>query len=270
MSVLSVVTDPSIDERHDSSPRVLVPEETAVHTRLLRLALGVEDSRAYWLRVDPTIAGDARLQRAFEERWFGAKSYQRVRTLLSNFAARYDAFPPGFEALRRWSSMSPTTRRLVCHWHAQLSDPLYRRFTGELLPQLRRRGVARPLDRDTAIRWVGDTFPDRWAKATLVQFGSKLLSAVTEARLATGGRDPRALPSPEVPDEALEYLLYLLRTVRFAGTMTENPYLASVDLDGAFLDRRLRSLPSLEFRRMGELVEVEWRYRDLAEWVEHA
>lgn len=270
MSLLPAVNDPALGESGDTPPPERAAEETTVHTRLLRLALGVEDSRAYWLHVDPSIAGEGRLQRAFEERWFGAKSYQRVRTLLANFAARYDAFPAGFDALRRWGSMSPSTRRLVCHWHAQLSDPLYRRFTGELLPQLRRRGAARPLDRDTAIRWVGDTFPERWAHATRIQFGSKLLSAVTEARIATGGRNPRALPTPEVPDEALEYLLYLLRTVQFSGTMTHNPYLASVDLEGPFLDRRLRSLRSLEFRRMGELVELEWKYRGLAEWVEHA
>ncbi|HWB79960.1 MAG TPA: hypothetical protein VG755_33580 [Nannocystaceae bacterium] len=263
------MNDPSIDAPLRAPPPERTAEETTVHTRLLRLALGVEESRAYWLHVDPAVTGEARLERAFEERWFGGKSYQRVRTLLGNFAARYDAFAFGFDALRRWTSMSPSTRRLVCHWHAQLSDPLYRRFTGELLPQLRRRGAPRPLDRATAIRWVGDAFPERWAQATLTQFGSKLLSAVTEARLATGGRDPRALPTPEVPDEALEYLLYLLRTVQFNGTMTDNPYLASVDLEGPFLDRRLRSLRGLDFRRMGELVEVEWRYRSLAEWVEH-
>src|SRR5690606_34019109 len=126
---------------------------------------------------------------------------------------------------------------------------LYRRFTGELLPQLRRRGTPRPLDRDLAIRWVGETYPDRWAHATLVQFGSKLLSAVTEARLAAERRDPRSLPTPEVPDDALEYLLYLLRGVAFAGTVQENPYLASVDLEGSFLDRRLRGLPSIRFHR---------------------
>ena len=255
------VTTPAID----GTP---AHEETIVHTRLLRLALGVEESRAYWRHVKPEVRGSDRLRIAFEERWFGPKSFDRVRALLANFAARYDLFPKSLEALRRWDSMTPTTRRLVCHWHTQLSDPLYRAFTGELLPQLRRRGTQRPLDRDLAIRWVEETYPDRWAHATLVQFGSKLLSAVTEARLAGERRDPRSLPIPEVPDEALEYLLYLLRGVNFGGTLYNNPYLASVDLSGSTLDRRLRSLPSIRFHRMGELIDFDWAFADVISWVE--
>ncbi len=239
-----------------------------MHTRLLRLALGVEESRAYWLHADPSVPAHQRALVAFEQRWFGAKSFERVRTLLGNFAARYDAFPAAFAVLRGWRTMSPVTRRLVCHWHAQLADPMYRRFTGELLPELRRRGVARPVDRDVAVRWVATTFPSRWAHATHVQFGSKLLSAITEARLAAEKRDPRSLPAPEVPDEALEYLFYLLRAVDFAGTLTKNPYLASVDLEGALLDRRLRGLRSIHYHRMGELVNFEWRYPDLLAWAE--
>ena len=31
----------------------------------------------------------------------------------------------------------PATRQVICHWHAQLSDPIYRRFTGEFLIERR-------------------------------------------------------------------------------------------------------------------------------------
>jgi len=67
---------------------------------------------------------------------------------------------------------------------------------------------------------------------------------------------------------AITYLLYLLRDVRFAGTPTENPYLASVALTDAFLDQRLRVLRGLTYRRMGQLVEFEWEAPTLSGWAE--
>jgi hypothetical protein len=93
-------------------------EATAVQTRLLKCALEVEDARAYWGNAGPVTA-----QRAFEEYWFGARSLSRIAVLLSNMRARFDAFPAALSVLQGWPSMSPDTRRLVCHWHLQLADP---------------------------------------------------------------------------------------------------------------------------------------------------
>ena len=69
-----------------------------------------------------------------------------------------------------------------------------------------------------------------------------------------------------MPDESLEYLLYLLRETEFAGTLLDNPYLASVGLDGAVLVDRLRRLPGLAFRRQGDLTDFGWRHQDLRAW----
>ncbi|HSP79852.1 MAG TPA: DUF1819 domain-containing protein [Myxococcaceae bacterium] len=242
-------------------------EETEIHTRLLRLALGVEESRAYWASVEPSVPAAPRALLAFEQRWFGAKSLERVRTLLSNFAARYDAFPEALGVLRRWREMTPQTRQLLCHWHLQLSDPLYRRFTGDFLVA-RRAGAQPKLDRDVVLRWLKREFPERWGESTLIQFASKLLSAASEAGLVSPRKDPRSLLYPKVPDEALAYLLHLLRGLSFQGTLTDNPYLASVGLTEGFLDQRLRALPGLGFRRMGHLTEFDWAAPSLAAWAE--
>jgi len=242
-------------------------EATAVNTRILRLALGVEESRSYWEHIDPSVPPADRALLAFEQRWFGSKSLERVRFLLATFAHRYDSFPEALAVLRRWSALDASTRQAVCHWHLQLSDPLYRRFTGAFL--LERRALRDPkVDRDIVLRWVKSEFPARWADATNVQFASKLLSAASEAGLVSPKRDPRALLVPKVPDVALSYLLHLLRGVRFAGTMTENPYLASVGLTEGVLDQRLRALPGLTFRRMARLTELEWSAPTLATWAE--
>ena len=72
--------------------------------------------------------------------------------------------------------------------------------------------------------------------------------------------------TPRVPDEALEYLLYLLHETEFEGSLLDNPYLRSVGLDGAVLTERLRRLPGLAFRRQGDLTDLGWRHQDLRAW----
>jgi hypothetical protein len=240
-------------------------EGLQVHTGILRIALGVEDSRSYWEHVDPTVPHVQRASLAFEQRWFGNRSLDRIRFLLSNFALRYDAYPEAFSVLRRWRAMDTSVRQTICHWHLQLSDPIYRRFAGQFLVE--RRGLRDPkVDRAVVLRWVKTQFPERWSESTCVQFASKLLSAASEAGLVTSGRDPRALLFPKVPDVALAYLLHVLRSVRFAGTFAENPYLASVGLTDGFLDQRLRGLRGLRYRRMGDLTELDWEAPTLGAW----
>lgn len=236
-----------------------------LHTRLLKCALDVEGARAYWQRCEPGTNADA--EQAFEEYWFGAKSLPRIRVLLSNFRARFDAFPAAFRVLHGWNTMKPDTRALIYHWHLQLSDPLYRAFTGEYLVQRRER--LRPdVTRDLVAGWVADQGPGRWTTSTRIQFASKLLSAAYRAGLVTSNRDPRPLAFPRVGDDALTYLFYLLRAVEFEGTILDNPYLRSVGLDGFVLAERARKLSALSYRRQGEVVEFEWAYPDLESWAE--
>ncbi len=247
--------------------RVVQAEETRVHTRLQRLALGVEESRAYWACVDPAVPAAARAVAAFEQRWFGAKSLARVRVLLPYLAARYDAFPNALAALRRWRAMEPDTRRVICHWHLQLTDPIYRSFTGDFLPT-RREVNAASLDRAATLRWMRGAFPDRWGESTLVQFASKLMSAGAEAGLLSPAPDPRRLPLPRVPDDALVYLLHLLRETRFEGSLADNPYLRSVGIEGTLLDHRLRAITVVRLRRVGSVCDFEWAHPTLGSWSE--
>ncbi len=261
-------------------------EVTKVHARLLKCALEVEDARAYWAHAAPTAnrrpangagalperAPAATSERAFEEYWFGARSMPRIEVLLSNMRARFDAYPPALAVLGRWPDMPPDTRALICHWHLQLTDPLYRAFTGDYLVA-RRAGPRDHITRDLVVAWVSENAPDRWTMATRIQFASKLLSSALSAGLLAGRRDPRPLALPRVRDHALEYLLYLLREIDFDGTLLENPYLASVGLTGPggkeILEDRLRQLPSIDFGRQGDLIDITWRYPDLRAWADH-
>ncbi len=50
------------------------------------------------------------------------------------------------------------------------------------------------------------------------------------------------------------------------GSLLDNPYLRSVGLEGSFLEERLRGLPALGYGRMGDLMDLGWRYPDLLSW----
>jgi len=237
-------------------------EVTQVHTRLLKCSLDLEESRAYWRH--SATPSPITPERAFTEYWFGARSLPRVALLLTNLRARFDAYPAALTVLQQWPDMDLATRRAICHWHLQLSDPLYRAFTGTYLLARHRPHITR----DAVITWVGEQGPGRWTMATRIQFASKLLTAAHAAGLVIGIRDPRPLAIPPTPNDALTYLLYLLRDLQFTGTLLDNPYLASVGLTGSELDARLRALQALTFRRQGTLIELEWAYADLPTWAQ--
>lgn len=241
-------------------------EVTRLHTLLIQCALQVDESRTYWRHVDgsprPTL-----LSEAFEGGWFGSVRQPFVKRLLANFRLRYDAYPVALRVLHQWREMTSEARRLICHWHLQLADPLYRRFTGEFLVA-RRDAMRVDVTRDVVTGWVEEQAVGRWRLTTCVQFASKLLSAAYAASFVGSNRDPRPLQLPSLDDNALTYLLYLLRDVQFAGTLIDNPYLASVGLRDDLLERRLQRLPALRFRQQGEVVEFGWQYSDLAAWAE--
>jgi hypothetical protein len=243
------------------------PSEAAqFHNRLQKLALGIEESRAYWQRWQPGVRPERLNRDAFEERWFGAKSLGRIRVVIADLKARYDAFPAAFAVLRRWPDMHPLTRRLICHWHLQLSDPLYRQFTGAWLP-CRCNGMGQ-IDFRVVLQWVIEVNPKGWGAATCRQVAGKLLSAASEAGLVSPAPDPRRPLAPRPDDLALGYILFLLRETQFAGTLLTNPYVGSVGLSGVIFEQRLTGVNWVRLHRMGNVTQFEWRCPSLAGWAE--
>ncbi len=267
-------------------------EAIQTSTRLLKCTLEIAHCRAYWAqmgrgrerpggaavpgrfggtssasprRMGGDARGPGRAQEAFEQFWFGTRSLERVQMLLANMRVRFNAFPSALEVLGQWLHMSADTRRAICHWHLQLADPLYRRFTGVHLVERRQEGRD-GVTRDTVVAWLGSEGPAQWTMSTRIQYASKLLSAAYAAGLVASNRDRRPLSLPRVPSEALAYLMYLLRETRFQGSLLDNPYLGSVGLSGSLLDERLRELPGLRFRRQGSLIEFGWSHPDLRAW----
>ncbi len=240
-------------------------EAREVHARLIKAGLEIEASRAYWARADGRHT--VRAQEAFDGYWFGARSLARVKDLLSNMQVRYAAYPDALATLHHWSGMQPDTRRLICHWHLMLADPVYRAFAGAFLPERRDRGT-NDVRVDLVTTWIARFTGERWTTPTRKRIASSLMSAARDAGLTTGGREPRTLSLPRVPDDALTYLLYLLRDVTIEGTLLRNPYLASVGLEGDALTKRLRSLRDLTYARQADVTDLDWPYQSLRAWAD--
>ncbi len=240
-------------------------EVRQAHTRLMNVSLALEESRAYWEHIRPEMPPERLPLDAFEQHWFGNKSLTRVRRLLRTFGARFAAFPQVLAVLRRWRPRDPATRRNLCHWHTQLSDPLYRAFSSDFLEQ--RRFLRHPaVDADVTARWLDRESGGKWAPSARRRMAQGLLATAAAAGLCSPPPGQRSLSYPSVAPEALAYLLYLLRDVAFAGTLLENPYLRSVGLSGALLEDRLCHLPGISYQRMGELTDFGWRHPDLESW----
>ncbi len=236
------------------------------HSRLLRLTLEADNAREYWRRPQAHVASPTRVDEAFNNYWFGARSMDRVRDLLTNFDLRFAAYPDALATLHAWSELDRDTRVAICHWHVQFSDPVYRAFTGELCPTRREGGQS--LTRDAVLRWVRDLDPaERWSPATHAQFASKLLSCAHFAGLVGSTRDPRPLLTPRVTTSALGYLLHVLRQIDFAGSLHDNPYLRSVGIVGSLLDDRVRSIPGITLNRVANVVEFAFEHDSPLAWV---
>lgn len=235
------------------------------HTRLLRVSLALEESRAYWNRMTLETPKLKRSELAFENRWFGSKSMARVQRLLAEFGHRYDDYPAAIAVLLQWQPSDPIARQNICHWHLQLTDPMYRAFTGTFLEERRAHPNA-SINRDIVVRWVNQNLTSEWASATVLRMATALITCATAAGLCDRAGSHRILTYPKVTDAALTYWLYFLRGLTFQGTLLNNPYLASVGLSDRFLEQRLRQLNGFRFSRMGDLHEFDWRYDSVQAW----
>ncbi len=240
-------------------------EATIVHTRILRCMLAVDDCHTYWRRVDLGSALPGRADEAFSHRWFGTKSEARVHTLVADMAERFDPFPEALALLHQVDHVPAALRPWICHVHLQLADPIYRRFTGELLPERRKLGYT-TIDRPLVTRWISEAEPERWSPSTCIKFASNLLATALEAGLIKGRRDPRSLEMRHRPGEAIGYVLYLLRGVETKDPLPSGPYLRSLGLTADTLITESLRVPGVTCARVGDHVDLTFEQASLTAW----
>ena len=175
---------------------------TEEHTGLLRMGLEVEASRIFWKLATEGETSRERRARASAEDWYPDFSEARLRYVLSELERR---FPPATRsALRAWSPEEQSA--LVCHWHLQWSDPLYRDFTSSYLVT----AWAMP-DQGIGVSDVEGWLLQRgthhgWSPSTRRRLASGLLGAATEAGFLAGHGRRRELRTVGVDRTSLAYL----------------------------------------------------------------
>lgn len=170
------------------------------------------------------------------------KSEARLPLLRRQMDRRFAAYPHAHATLHEWSNgagIFPGLHALICHWHLQLADPIYRAFTVWL------RQLSQVTLRDVNDDFLQAFASDSWSASTRLQLASKLLSAVCEAGLISSGRATRQVLVPHVTDAAVAYVVHLIEGIEYEGTAIDNPYMASVGIDRS----RLEKIPSIRIGR---------------------
>lgn len=184
-------------------------EVTEPHTGLLRLGLALPQSLIFWERARHDATPSELVQTALEEGWYPELSRARVDYLVKQLARRFPFSARRMLEFQRRAENSGN--QLVCHWHLQLTDPLYRHFTRDFLLSQWSTGNA-SVDLEECENWVREQEVARdWKPVTVRRMGSGLLNAATEAGLCSGsGRGEHLLKIPTVNTEDIEYLRLLL------------------------------------------------------------
>lgn len=204
-------------------------EETSPHTGLLRLGLVVEQSQIFWCRAGQERDARVLAEQASRQEWFQDTSDSRSRYLVQQLSRR---FPPECRAeLARSPDLQAS---LVCHWHLQLTDPLYRLYTGEYLME-RWSSPTQSVSLEGSNEWARkQAYTFGWRPNTVRRLASGLLSSATEAGLCRrSGRRERELRLPRVESRDREYLTSLLEKAGALGS--RSMYLLPVGLGSGSL-----------------------------------
>lgn len=204
---------------------------TSEHTGLLRMGLEVKASMLFWKRAEAGENPKERRQRALHEGWFPSLSEARLRYLLGELEKRFHG--PALDALKIWKPEAERQAPLVCHWHLQWSDPLYRDFSSGYLVGL----WAQP-ERGITVAGVEGWLEQRgshsgWSPSTRRRLASGLLAAASQAGFLQGNGRQRDLRTVTADGPSLAYLRALVRNqdgadrlaeeILLSGTVAESP-----------------------------------------------
>lgn len=168
------------------------------------MGLEATASRIYWNHADPSQSSSEHRSRAASESWFPDLSEARRNYLLREFDKRFS--PAHLRALKAALPEPGAATALVCHWHLQWSDPLYREFTSDYLVGAWARPDAR-LDVDAVQSWLqGRGSHSEWSASTLRRLSSGLLAAAGEAGFLKGAGRKKELRTVTVDPAGMDYL----------------------------------------------------------------
>lgn len=205
-------------------------EVSQEHTGLLRMGLEVDSSVTFWNQASPGESPSARHARAISEGWFSRPSEARLKYLLTELGKRFpdDVLP----ALKSWKPEQESQSALVCHWHLQWSDPLYRAFCTDFWVS-RWASPESTIDNHAVQGWLEKRGNHAdWSPSTTRRLASGLLSAATDAGLCKGaGKNLRELRVLQASPSSLDYLkAFLSQQSQDQRPVSEDPYLCGISI----------------------------------------
>lgn len=167
------------------------------------MGLEVGLSQTFWSRAEAGEGAKDRWLRAREQAWYPALSEARLRYVMSELERRFPT--RALTALDKWRP-NQGQAPLVCHWHLQWSDPLYRDFSSGFLVGAWAKLDARVCVSDVD-QWLAQrgSHPD-WLPSTRRRLASGLLSAACEAGFLKGSGRDKELRTVMADAECISYL----------------------------------------------------------------
>ncbi len=151
-------------------------------------------------------------ERAIREGWFGSKSKDYSRRIVSALYSRISEYRSGFALLKNSvDELEPLDLRMILHFQLHLSDPYYRWITGVFFPARRRDGF-----RFVSVDELSLAFADRVEtdvkSVTIRSYSSKILTLARDLGVLKG-KSRKEFDTPIVTEKALLYILYVWQSL---------------------------------------------------------
>lgn len=168
------------------------------------MGLEASASATFWRHADPSESLSERRARALAEEWYLDLSDARRRYLLGEFDKRFS--PAHLRALKAWQPDAERQAPLLCHWHLQWSDPLYREFTSGFLVNAWAQPETK-INVDAVDGWLEQRGSHtEWSASTRRRLASGLLSAAGEAGFLKGSGRLKEVRTVTVDGACMDYL----------------------------------------------------------------
>ena len=179
---------------------------TEPHFFSYRVGARFLETKEYIQKVSPDETLSGITERAIREGWFGSKSKDYARRLVSALYSRISEYRTGFALLKNSvDELEPLDLRMILHFQLHLSDPYYRWITGVFFPERRRDGFLFVSVDELSIAFAERVETDV-NSVTLRSYSSKILTLARDLGILKG-KSKKEFDSPIVSEKALLYIL---------------------------------------------------------------
>jgi hypothetical protein len=212
---------------------------TKEHMTMLRIGARIEESRSYIRNYQAGYTVKELKLKAWDEQWFGFIPESIFVRLIPAFHSRFGNYPEMVNVIQNGitKGLESYDFKMICNFHIQISDPYYRWFSGDYIPNRLDNGLQEITSTTTAVDF-NTKFKKNIKANTLKHFAVNLLNSANDTGLLKGTK-LRVTQTPTVTVFFLGYLIYTLGSFDFPmADLINSPFIKSIISEKP----RLRSL----------------------------